>query len=267
MFCGIVRDITERRQMEEELIKAHDELEKKIEQRTVELREANEKLKISRAYLKKFAGMLLSVREEERKNISITLHDELGSMALSVNSQISIAEEDVKANNRNAALKTLGQGKAALRKAVENLRRLAVDLRPPNLEIIGLTAALTDLFDKVKKHSPLKITFINDLANKKIPEDRAIVLYRVIQEALTNITKHAQAQKVSVRLYSDKNKVHLDITDDGVGFDVDKVSKGKGKLKIGIEGMRERVESLGGEFMISSAFKEGTQLKATLPKK
>ncbi len=69
----------------------------------------------------------------------------------------------------------------------------------------------------------------------------------IIQEALTNITKHAKAQKVLIRLYLDKNKVHLDITDDGVGFDVDKVSKRKGKLKIGIQGMRERVEVYGGE--------------------
>ncbi len=105
------------------------------------------------------------------------------------------------------------------------------------------------------------------MAKKKIPEDTAIVIYRVIQEALTNITKHAKAQKVSVSLYADKNKVHLDITDDGVGFDVDKVSKRKGKLKIGIQGMRERVESMGGEFLIKSAPKEGTQLKAALPKK
>ena len=90
--------------------------------------------------------MLLSVREEERKNISTTLHDELGSMAISVDSQISIAKEEVKENNKNAAFKALEQGQAALRKAVEDLRRLAVDLRPPNLEIVGLTAALTDLF-------------------------------------------------------------------------------------------------------------------------
>jgi two-component system, NarL family, sensor kinase len=68
-----------------------------------------------------------------------------------------------------------------------------------------------------------------------------------------------------VSLYSDKNKVYLDITDDGVGFDMDKVSKRKGKLKIGIQGMIERVESLGGEFSIMSEPKRGTQLKAALP--
>jgi len=264
IFGGIIRDITKRNQLEEELRKSHAELEKKVKQRTAALREANDKLKISQTYLKTFAGMLLSAREEERKNIATTIHDELGSMAIAVDSQISIAKEECNDNNKQATFKALTNAQAALRKAVEDLRKVAVDLRPANLEIMGLNEALTDLIDKVKEHAKLKIIVTNELGTKKIPEDRAIAIYRVIQEALTNISKHAKAQKVSVRLYSDKNKVHLEITDDGVGFDVDNISKSKGKLKIGIEGMRERIESLGGEFMINSAFKEGTQLKATL---
>ena len=265
-LVGVGIDLIERKRLERKLQKSHDELEKKVKQRTAELREANEKLRISQEYLKKFAGMLLSAREEERKNISTTLHDELGSLAISVASPISVAREECKENNKQATFKALEQAQAALRKAVEDLRRLAVDLRPPNLEIVGLTAALTDYFNVIKKHSTLKITFRNDLAKKKIPEDRAIVIYRVIQETLTNITKHAKAQKVSVSLYADKSKVHLDITDDGVGFDIDKIYVKKGRLKIGITGMRERVESMGGEFSITSAPKRGTQLKVVFPK-
>ena len=260
----IYEDITERKRMEHELLRSHAELEKKVKQRTGELAKANKELQSSRDYLKKYAGMLLSVREEERRNISTTLHDELGAMAISVDSPMSIAKEEVKDNNRNAAIGAIEQAQAALRKAVGDLRRLAVDLRPPSLEIMGLTSALNDFIDNFKKHTTFKISFRNDLAKKKIPEDMAIVIYRVIQEALNNITRHAKANKVSVRLYPDKDKVHLDITDDGVGFDIDKVSKRRGKLKIGIQGMRERVESLEGEFSITSAPKRGTQIKATL---
>jgi PAS domain S-box-containing protein len=264
-IVAIYEDVTERKLMEHELQKSHDELEKKVKQRTVELAKTNKELQASREHLKKFAGMLLSVREEERKNISTSLHDELGSMAISVDSPMSIAKEEVKTNNRNAAIKAIEQSQAALRKAVDDLRKLAAGLRPPSLEIIGLTSALNDFISNFKKHSAFEITFRNDLAKKKISDDVAIVIYRIIQEALTNIVKHAKAHDVSVSLYSHKNKVHLDIQDDGVGFDIDKVSKKKEDLKIGIQGMRERVESLGGEFMIKSAFKEGTQLKATLP--
>jgi PAS domain S-box-containing protein len=266
-LAGVGIDITERKRMEKALEKAHAELEKKVLQRTAALKEANEKLQLSEKYLKKFAGLLLSAREEERKTIATNIHDELGSMAIAVDSQISIAKEECNENNKQATFKALTNAQAALRKAVEDLRRLAVDLRPPNLEIMGLNAAVTDFIDRAKEQAKFNIIFRNELGNKKISEDTAIVIYRVIQEALTNITKHAKAQKMSIRLHSDNNRVHLDITDDGVGFEVDNVSKRKGMLKIGIEGMKERVESLGGEFTITSTPKRGTQLKATLPNK
>ena len=113
----------------------------------------------------------------------------------------------------------------------------------------------------------LKLIFRNELSNKKIPEDTAIVIYRVIQEALTNIIKHAKAKNARVRLYTDKKNVNLDISDDGVGCNLEKVLYRRGKPKLGIEGMRERVESLEGEFIITSAPKKGTQLNITLPKK
>jgi PAS domain S-box-containing protein len=266
-LTGLGIDITERKRMEQELKMAHEELEKKVKQRTVELANVNKELQTSKNYLKKFAGMLLSVREEERKNISTTLHDELGCMALSIDSQISIAKEECKENNKHAAFKALEKAQAALRKAVGELRGLAVNLRPPNLEIVGLNTALTDLIDKAKQQAKLKIIFRNELSNKKISEDKAIVIYRVIQEAVTNIIKHAKAKNARVRLYADNRNINLDITDDGMGSDLNKVFAKKGKLKIGIEGMRERIESLRGEFIITSAPKQGTQLKATLPKK
>jgi signal transduction histidine kinase len=267
IFCGIVRDITQRKQMEQKLKKAHEELEKKVQQRTAELRKTNKELQISREYLKKFAGILLSVREEERKNISTTLHDELGCMALSIDSQISIAKEECKENNKQATFNALEKAQAALRKAVEELRGLAVNLRPPNLEIMGLNSALTALIDKAKQQAKLKITFRNELRDKIITEDTAIVIYRVVQESVTNIIKHAKAKNARVSLYADKKNINLDITDDGIGSDLNKVFGRKGKLKIGIEGMRERIESLRGEFTITSAPKQGTQLKATLPEK
>jgi PAS domain S-box-containing protein len=204
IFGGIVRDITQRKQMEAELRRSHAALEKKVKQRTVALKEANKRLQISEEYLKKFAGMLLSAREEERKNIAVTIHDEVGSMAIAVDSQISIAKEECNENNKQATFKALTKAQAALRKAVVDLRKLAVDLRPPNLEIMGLNAALTDFIDRAKEQTKLKIVFKNELGNKKISEDMAIVIYRVIQEALTNIMKHAKAKTARISLYAEK---------------------------------------------------------------
>jgi PAS domain S-box-containing protein len=265
-LAGVGIDISDRKRMEQELQKAHDELEKRVKQRTAELAKANKQLQISQEYLKKFSGKLLSVREEERKNISTTLHDELGSMAVSVGSKISIAKEELTHNNAKAALKSLSQGETVLRETVADIRKLAVNLRPPNLEVMGLSGALRDYIETIKKHSTIRIIFRNELGNRKIPEDKAIVVYRVTQEALTNITKHAKAKNVRVRLYADNKNIILNISDDGKGFDINKIHTGKGRLKIGIEGMRERVESLGGELVIKSILREGTLIKAVLPK-
>jgi PAS domain S-box-containing protein len=266
IFCGIVRDITERKEMEAQIKKSHRELEKKVKQRTAELKKSNDQLQISQEYLKKFAGMLLSAREEERKNISTVMHDELGSMAIAVDSQISIAKEECNENNKQATFTALTNAQTALRKAVGDLRRLAVDLRPPNLDIMGLPAALTDLIDKAKENTKLKIIFRNETGDKKIPGETAIVIYRIIQEGLTNVIKHAKAQSIRVRLYADTKNINLDIADDGIGCTLKKVLYGKRKPSIGILGMRERVESLGGEFTITSAPQKGTQLKVALPK-
>ena len=268
MFCGIVRDITERKRMEQELQTAHDELEKKVKQRTVELSKTNKELQAAKEYLKKFSGKLLEIREEERRNISRALHDELGSMSVSVGSKISIAKEELKDNNAKAALRNLKQGETVLRKAVADIRKLAVDLRPPSLENMGLSAALRDYIETIKKHSKIRITFRNDLGNKKILGATAIAIYRVAQEAVTNISKHSQAKKVRVRLYADNKNIKLNVTDDGVGFDVDKIysySK-RGRFKMGIEGMKERIEALGGVLVIKSILRKGTLIKAVLPK-
>ena len=136
-------------------------------------------------------------------------------MAIAVDSQISIAREECNENNKQATFKALTNAQAALRKAVVDLRKLAVDLRPPNLEIMGLNAALTDFIDRAKEQTKLKIVFRNELGNKKISEDMAIVIYRVIQEALTNIMKHAKAKTAQISLYAEKRNINLEISDDG----------------------------------------------------
>jgi signal transduction histidine kinase len=251
--------------LEERLRQSHAALEEAVKQRTAELTAANEQLQLSQAYLKKFAGMLLSVREEERKNISTALHDELGSMALAVGSHITLAREECIENNPDAAHAELNKAEAALRRAVEDLRRLAVSLRPPNLEIMGLTAAVTELVDTTREQTGLKIIFRNELGEKNIDEQRAIVVYRVLQEALTNIAKHARAQQVRIRLYSDVGGIHLQVADDGRGCDAANLWRRKGKPKIGIEGMRERVESLGGAFAFTSSPGKGARITVVLP--
>jgi PAS domain S-box-containing protein len=266
-ITGYAIDISERKRLEEELTKSQRELERRVKQRTAELSRANDELRVSREYLKKFSGRLLSAREEERKTISRALHDELGSLAVSVNSSISIAREEIIADHPKAALTALDQSQAALRKAIGDLRGLAVNLRPPDLETLGLSAVLTDFIKKFSALAKFKITFRNELGDRKIADAKAIVIYRIVQEALTNITKHAKANQVLVQISTERKTIRLDIADDGAGFNQKKPAGRSDQLTMGIRGMRERVESQQGEFTITSAPKKGTQIHVILPKK
>lgn len=111
------------------------------------------------------------------------------------------------------------------------------------------------------------INFSTSINRKKIDNDAAIVLYRVAQEALNNIIKHSDAKKVKVSLDDDDNHIHFDIKDNGNGFDIKRLSKKGGITKMGIMGMRERVESINGKFAIASSPKKGTHVMITLPLK
>ena len=228
-----------------------------------ELKHHQQMLEVSERNIKEFSRKILSVREEEGKKLSLGLHDEVGSMTVALSANLSIAEEEVKDNNVKAALNRINHTRNVLQESVEKLKKMSTDLRPPNLDIVGLPSVLRDYFSTLKKQTKIKIGFSVSMDDKKIDDDIAIVLYRVTQEALNNIVRHARAKRVKIRLYFQKNNITLTIRDDGNGFDVEKrLQKTKG---LGLRGMRERVESLGGTFAIKSASKQGTEISATIP--
>lgn len=264
--------------MSEKLEVNYATLEQKVAERTESLRkEINERkqaldelehhqqmLQISERKLREFSRKILSVREEEKKNLSSSLHDEVGSMAVALGSSLSIAEEEVKDNNLQSALDRIKQTKNVLKQSVKKLKKISIDLRPPNLDIVGLPSVLRQYFSNIKEQTKINIDFNNvSTDGEKISDDIAIVLYRVNQEALNNIVKHARAKKVKVSLYFQGNCVRLTICDDGKGFDVEeRLQKTNG---FGIQGMKERIESLGGTFIIKSVPKKGTEISTTIP--
>ena len=124
---------------------------------------------------------------------------------------------------------------------------------------------LRQYLSDMRKQTKIKIDFRGNIDEQIIDDELAIVLYRVTQEAINNILKYARAKKVTVRLYSNENDITLTISDDGRGFDLQRMLK---KTKgLGIRGMTERVESLGGTLIIKSAVQKGTEICTTIPNK
>ncbi|KPJ61140.1 MAG: hypothetical protein AMJ42_01235 [Deltaproteobacteria bacterium DG_8] len=219
-------------------------------------------LKISERNLKEFSGKILSVREEEKKKLSHSLHDEVGSLSVNLGSSLSITEEEIKDNNVQAALDKINQTKSALTQSVEKLKKISIDLRPPNLDVIGLPSVLRQYFSNIRKQAKIRIHFSANMDGKELSDDVAITLYRVTQEAMNNVIKHARAKNARIILYSNRNKIKLIVDDNGKGFDVKKrLPKTKG---LGIRGMRERIESLGGTFNITSVPQEGTKISVEI---
>ena len=240
--------------VEEERKKALDEL--KQHQQMLELSEKN---------LKRFSRQILSIREEEKKKLSIALHDEIGSMAIALSSSLSIAEKEMEDSNYRGVLTSLNQTKKALKKSIQSFKKIAVDLRPPNLDILGLPSVMREYFSKIAPESKIRINFSDALNGQKVNEEAAIVLYRVTQEAVHNVIKHAGAKEVNIDLSSQDDTITLDIRDNGKGFDLEKVLQKPNKMKMGIWGMRESVESLSGVFHIQSAPKQGMEIHISLP--
>ncbi|UCC94621.1 MAG: PAS domain S-box protein [Candidatus Omnitrophota bacterium] len=230
-----------------------------------ERKRAEGAIKEQQMIFKRFSREILSIREAEKKKISTNLHDEVGSIGISLSTHLSIIKERIKDKNLKAALKGIRQAKNVLEGSIASFKNIVANLRPPDLDIIGLPDALKAHFSKITKHVKVKIDFRTDKNIKIVNDDTAIALYRVAQEALSNIVKHAKAKNVKVRLYSQENNLKFNVCDDGKGFDMERSLQTSEVLKMGILGMRERVESLGGVFIIESAPKRGTKISITVP--
>jgi len=235
---------------------------KKAEQK---LKRNQEMLKASERSLKEFSRKVLSVREEEKRKLAANLHDAVGSLAVNLSSRLAIIEHEIKDGNLQAALERLQQIKRTVKEEVRALKRIAREVRPPDLDIVGLPGVLRTHFANITKEARIKIDFSTSVDRETINDAAAIVLYRTAQEALSNVINHANANKVKVRLYSQHRTIKLNICDDGKGLDVKKALGGTKVKGIGLRGMQERAKSLNGRFTIKSTPDKGTEIMVTLP--
>lgn len=207
---------------------------------------------------------VVSAQEEERHRLSRELHDEAGQSLTALQIGLQLAHDEISPDQ--ASVRRQLKGSIALAEAtMDRMRFLAQNLRPPALDAIGLVPTLKDLCDEFALRSGLSVKFTSDPV-PDLSEEVNVSLYRLLQEAFTNIIKHARAKQVLVAIHADGREVSLSICDDGKGFDSEKTTISTNKSGgIGLLGMQERLELIGGTLDLQTAPGSGTTLISRVP--
>jgi two-component system, NarL family, sensor kinase len=200
--------------------------------------------------LKALAHRVVTSQEEERARVSRELHDHICQLLVSIKYQFELVGHRL-AHPGDAPVTAIDKEITALSQAIGEVRRISHDLRPALLDDLGLPAALQHIGDELSRRSGLKVNVLPQVHEERLPELQAVSLFRVAQEALRNVERHARATHIDIRLDDAGDRLELRITDDGVGFDVKNVELSKDR-GIGLSNMRERVERNGGTFQLVS---------------
>ncbi|MES2761889.1 MAG: PAS domain S-box protein [Bacteroidota bacterium] len=234
-FVSNFRDVTERKKAEEEILKKNKEL-----------------IALS--------NHLQSIREEERKSVAREIHDELGQQLTALKMDIDWVlhkqtNPDSKVIHKLQEMLNMNDG------IINTVRRISSDLRPALIDDLGLIATIEWKCADFEERSGIKCGFISKVRERKFSKDFSIHVYRILQESLTNINRHADAKQVSVLLTENQNELFLEINDNGKGISQENLHNSK---RLGILGMKERAGLLKGELEITGNVKQGTCVKLKL---
>ena len=233
-----------------------------VSDRTMDLKKSNEKLR-------NLAWHMDKVREEEKAMLSREIHDELGHTLAALMMGISqlghlMKKNQTQTTESSRAIQThLNELGDLVHQASNTSRKIMSDLRPSVLEDIGLIAAIEWLAHEFEAHHGIGCRIQAPDAFLGLPDDTAIALFRIVQESLTNIAKHANAQNIEVSIKSDGQQIILQVMDDGDGLDADWKNK---EGSYGLQGMQERVMACGGEFNLRCRpDQKGVSLRVRVP--
>ncbi|HYE36751.1 PAS domain S-box protein [Methylocaldum sp.] len=220
-----------------------------------------QEIRESRELLQHLVAHRENLREEEKKRIAREIHDELGQILTAMKMDISLIRMSFCQNNPELTekIQTL---RTLVDRTVEVVRNISTDLRPSTLDL-GIASALEWLVKEFATRTGIPCVLIK-MADISLDEQLSIAIFRIAQESLTNVAKHANAGRVSVLLACEDDRIRVEIQDDGCGFDVTAKHKHK---SFGLLGIQERASALGGEFDIHSVPKKGTRLEVRLPLK
>lgn len=236
MLFEVIKDITGRIQAENELKKSHENL-------------------------RALSSRITKVQEDERQKLARELHDQIGQKLTALSINLDFMIEQLSEKSKTVLIERLYDSKTLVKNTIKTIRDLMANLRPLILDDYGLTAAIHWYSDQFSKRTKIPIVFKGEELESRLPSDVETNLFRITQEALTNIAKHAHAKKVTINLDKEEETVKLVITDDGVGFDPFIINKTKERRGLGLIGMRERAEAIGGTFNVLTSPNKGTCIK------
>lgn len=221
--------------------------------------------KLAQDALQMFSRQLIEAQEDERRRIARELHDQIGQILTAVKMNLHAVQRFCQGSEAGSYVK---DNIEAVDEALRLVRDLSVDLRPPILDDLGLTTALRWYVDRYTKRTGLSVEVLIDLPdeNERFSRELETACFRIAQEALTNVVRHAKATHVVVRLSRDADALLLTVKDNGVGFDIERLRKRAPRVAtLGLISMQERAHAAGGTIELDSAPDSGTEIRFSLP--
>ncbi|MDD3311758.1 ATP-binding protein [Pseudodesulfovibrio sp.] len=270
--ADLTAELDARLKAERALQEAHQQLEDRVRERTRELAEANEALRQTHGRLeqeheqrKLLSRNLINLLEESRMDVARELHDHTGQLLTTLRLDLQAALERTPASPGDGCRLQLESAADKVTLVQRDIKSISKGLRPDTLEYMGLAQAVGTLLDEYRAATGLDIHFFHKGVPRRFDSRKELALYRITQEALTNVAKYAHARKVHVSLILRDHRLGLTIEDDGDGFDPEAVSAQAGSSgSLGLTLMRERMVQLEGTFHLESAPGRGTQILAEL---
>lgn len=250
-------------QLKQEIVQrtAAEEAFKKSEGHFVRLLEQSVEMQ---EQLRLLSRQLLSAQEEERKRISRELHDVIAQTLTSINLRLAALKKEATLNTRGIE-RSIARTQKLVEHSVDIVHRFARELRPTVLDDLGLIPALHTFMKTFKEETGIHVSLSAFAAVEQVNGDKRTVLYRIAQEALTNVARHAQASRAEVRIQKLDGNICMKIKDNGKGFQAERALDDKKNNRLGLLGMRERVEMVAGTFCVESAPGKGTVVQVEIP--
>jgi len=214
--------------------------------------------------LRQLSRQILSAQEEERKEISRELHDVIAQTLTGINVRLASLAKEAAVNTKGLD-RNIAKTQRLVEKSVDIVHRFARELRPAVLDDLGLIPALHSFMKNFTTRTGVRTHLTAFAAVEQLDTARRTALFRVAQEALTNVARHAKASRVDVNIAKLSGIARMEVRDNGKSFRVERALRGKGNKRLGLLGMRERIEMVGGAFCVESAPSHGTTVRVEIP--